>query len=88
MKRNPHGFKETLVREILRDKRLENNLRQKDIAEILDSPQQFVSKYENGERLLTFAETIKICKALNFSPEHFLKRYLQSYKEGLKEEAE
>ncbi len=76
MKRNPHSLKEKTLREILRDQRLKINMRQIDLAEKLNSPQQFISKYESGDRLLTFAETIKICQALRLDPHKLLEKYL------------
>ena len=51
--------KETL-RKLLRKCRVEAGLRQEDLAEKLNVHQSFVSKYESGERLLTFVETINI----------------------------
>ncbi len=84
MKRNPHSFEEEILRIILRKQRLSNNLRQSDLARLLDSPQSFVSKYESGERLLTFAETIKICKVLKITPDTLLKEYLRLYKKHVK----
>ncbi len=84
MKRNPHSFEEEILRIILRKQRLANNLRQSDLARLLDSPQSFVSKYESGERLLTFAETIKICKVLKITPDTLLKEYLRLSKKRAK----
>ena len=79
MKRNPHSTQEKAVREILREQRLKMHLRQIDLARKLNTPQSFVSKYEVGERLLTFTETVKICKALNLSPTKFMKKYLSHH---------
>ena len=78
MKRNPHSPEEEAVREILRDQRLKIKMRQIDLAKKLNTPQQFISKYEVGERLLTFSETIKICKALKLAPEKLLKKHTTS----------
>jgi transcriptional regulator with XRE-family HTH domain len=76
MKRNPHSLNEEVLRQILREQRLKISLRQKDLAMALEVPQSFISKYESGERLLTFSETITICIALDLSPELLLQRYL------------
>lgn len=51
---------ELALRSILRDRRKNVGLRQADLAERLGVPQSFVSKYELGERLLTFTETVTI----------------------------
>lgn len=51
-------------------------MRQEDLAKKLKVPQSFVSKYESGERLLTFSETVSVCHALGFPPAELLKKYL------------
>ena len=79
MKRNPHSLREEALRKILRDQRLKAKMRQVDLAKMLDAPQQFISKYESGERLLTFAETLEICKALKLSPQNLVQKYLLHY---------
>lgn len=43
--------------------RKEAGLTQVDLAKKLDVPQQFVSKYETGERNLDFIEVTLICEA-------------------------
>ena len=77
MKRNRFSLDEERLRVLLRNRRVELGLRQEDLAEKLGSHQSFVSKFESGERLLTFVETINICEALNLSPIALLKEYLQ-----------
>ncbi|SGZ95021.1 hypothetical protein BTHERMOSOX_85 [Bathymodiolus thermophilus thioautotrophic gill symbiont] len=37
------------------------------LAMKLQKPQSFVSKYENGDRLIDFVEVYQICQALNYS---------------------
>lgn len=54
-------------------------MRQEDLAEKLSAQQSFVSKYESGERLLTFVETINICKVLDLAPTTLIKEYLLHY---------
>lgn len=76
MKRDRYSSKEETLRRLLRDRRIEVGLRQEDLAEKLGVHQSFVSKYESGERLLTFVETINICKALGLDPNSLLKEYL------------
>lgn len=77
MKRNRYSLQEDVLRTILRRRRLEIGLRQEDLAKRLSAQQSFVSKYESGERLLTFVEAINICQALNLNPNTLLKEYLQ-----------
>ena len=55
---------ELALRNFLRDRRKNAGLRQADLAERLGVPQSFVSKYESGERLLTFTETFTILREL------------------------
>jgi len=60
----------------LRDTRMSKGLKQEELAEMLKVPQSFVSKYESGERMLTFVETVSICLAMNITPDTLLKKYL------------
>lgn len=43
-------------------------LTQVEVAEKLDRPQSFVSKYESGERRLDVVEFIEVCSVLKVSP--------------------
>jgi len=54
--------------------RKEKNLSQKELAELLEKPQSFISKYENGERRLDLIEVLYICKKLNVSPHDLINR--------------
>ena len=58
---------EKRLREMLREGRTKAGLRQSDLAELLGVPQSFVSKYESGERLLTFVETLFILEHIQLS---------------------
>ena len=51
-------------RELLRRLRQDAGLTQVEVAERLDEPQSFVSKYESGERRLDVIETRHIAEAL------------------------
>ncbi|MBL9177885.1 MAG: helix-turn-helix transcriptional regulator [Verrucomicrobiaceae bacterium] len=57
------------MREILRDARTKKGLRQAELASNLGVPQSFVSKYESGERVLTFVEAVVILDELGLSPQ-------------------
>jgi len=76
MKSGRYSPREEKLRKILRDRRCEVGLRQEDLADKLGAHQSFVSKYESGERSLSFAETIDICDALGIDPISLLKEYL------------
>jgi transcriptional regulator with XRE-family HTH domain len=52
---------------LLRDLRLEAGLTQVEVAERLDEPQSFVSKYEAGERRLDVIELRHVAEALGTS---------------------
>ena len=73
MKRERYSDSEKALRKLLRKCRIEAGLRQEDLADKLKAYQSFVSKYESGERLLTFVETINICRTLELEPNTLLK---------------
>ena len=52
---------------ILRDARVEAAISQQQLAELLDEPQSFVSKYESGSRRLDLIELKEIAEALGLS---------------------
>lgn len=62
-----------LLRKILHDARVSKNITQTDVACRLDKPQSYVSKYENGEKMLTVFEFIYICDALEIKAEDIIK---------------
>lgn len=49
---------------LLRSTREAAGLRQEDVAQRLQEPQSFVSKYETGERRLDLVELRQVCAAL------------------------
>ncbi len=61
---------QTLLRQI----RVDANLTQADLAQILSRPQSFISKYESGERLLDIIELKEVCFAVGVSLADFVKR--------------
>jgi transcriptional regulator with XRE-family HTH domain len=61
---------QTLLRQI----RVDANLTQADLAQILSRPQSFISKYESGERLLDIIELRELCSAVGVSLVDFVKR--------------
>lgn len=52
---------------LLQELRLEAGLTQVEVAQRLDEPQSFVSKYENGERRLDVIELRHVAEALGSS---------------------
>jgi transcriptional regulator with XRE-family HTH domain len=63
---------------LLRLLRVEANLTQLQLAEILYQSQSYVSKYENGEQRLDLIELEAICEAVNVPLSTFIKRYLET----------
>ncbi len=55
------------IASLLRDLRLERELRQTDIAERLGETQSYVSRYEKGEQRLDLVELRAICRVLDVS---------------------
>jgi len=70
--RNRNSNEEKNLRNILKEKRLELKLTQRDLGERLNTPHTFVNKYEVGERYLTFTEVIDICKNLKIDIHNLL----------------
>ncbi len=60
---------------LLRQIREDAGLRQTDMAERLGRPQSYVSKYESGERRLTFLEVREVCRAAGIRLEDFVRRF-------------
>ena len=60
---------------LLRDTRTKRGLRQQDLADRLEEPQSFVSKFESGERRLDVVELYQICSALEVSFPALLKEF-------------
>jgi len=73
--RSVFGPKHKRIASLLRKIRLQEELRQIDLAERLRLPQSFVSRYENGERRLDFVEVAEICTALGVRFSDFVRRF-------------
>ena len=52
---------------LLREARIKAGLKQSELANRLGVQQQFVSKYETGERRLDIGAVLEICAALDLS---------------------
>lgn len=61
-----------ILLEWLTSKRMLEGVTQQQLSDVLNKPQSFVSKYENGERRLDLVETIAICNALNSDPHELI----------------
>jgi len=70
-----HTFRYKIFRKLIVEARLEAKVRQIDLAEGLEKPQSFVSKYERGECRLDFIEFMAIAEAINLDVHDFIERY-------------
>lgn len=71
-KRNPWDNKRVICYLLLKETRKNYGITQIELARRLDKPQSFVSKYENGERILDLVEIYQICLALRASFTDFM----------------
>lgn len=62
----------------LRDARKRAHVSQAELAERLEVPQSFVSKYERGERRLEIVEFVMVCRHVGIDPVETLGRFLTS----------
>ena len=67
MPRSPGTPQQEALFAVLRATRLDRELTQVELAERLDRPQSFVSKYECGERRLDLVELGEVCDALEIA---------------------
>ena len=74
MEKNLYTRRQKVLLSLLRDLRMEADLRQEDVAERIGRPQSFVSKYESGERRLDILELRDVCEALDTSLIIFVKK--------------
>ena len=78
MKHERYSLNEEIFRKVLKKYRLKAKFKQCDLAKKLNTSQPFISKYESGERILSFVETITICQALNISIHDLIEDYLNN----------
>ena len=65
----------TILLEVLRELRKQENLTQDQMAKAMGVKQAFVSKYETGERRLDFLDLVLICDVLGISIVKFAERF-------------
>jgi hypothetical protein len=81
--RNPiHHPRYHLFREMLMEARTASGLVQTEVAERLGKPQNFISKYERGERRLDFTEFLEVADVLGLDVTEFIKRYRTALKKA------
>lgn len=74
MEKSIYTVQQEKLQELLRALREEAGLRQVDLANLLEEPQPFVSRYERGERRLDILELRKICTVLGVKLREFVDR--------------
>jgi len=70
-----HSHHYQIFRSLLVAAREKSGLTQVQIAEQLDKPQSFISKYERGERRLDFTEFIELADVLGVDVVDFMSSY-------------
>jgi transcriptional regulator with XRE-family HTH domain len=68
-----------LLRDELKNARVQAKLLQVDLAKRLKRPQSYISKVESGERNLDVIEFISYCDALEIEPSKWLKRLADKF---------
>ena len=74
MSKSIHTPEQKELEALLRQVRQEAGLTQGALAERLNRPQTFVSKYELGERRLDLLQLRQICRAVGVTLEEFVRR--------------
>lgn len=74
MEKSLYSPDQNKLQTLLRQIRVDANLTQADLAQILSRPQSFISKYESGERRLDIIELKEVCFAVGLSLADFAKR--------------
>ncbi|HUS59168.1 MAG TPA: helix-turn-helix transcriptional regulator [Planctomycetota bacterium] len=82
MEKTIYSAQEKILRNLLRQIRLDANLRQADLAQRLNEPQSFISKYESGERRLDIIELRNVCSSLGISLVDLVKRFERALDES------
>ena len=74
MSKSIHTPEQKQLELLLRQVRQEAGLTQGALAQLLNRPQTFVSKYELGERRLDVLQLRQICRAVGLTLEEFVRR--------------
>jgi transcriptional regulator with XRE-family HTH domain len=75
MQKSVFSREQEVLQDLLKHLRKEAGLRQEDLAQRLKKPQPFVSRFEQGEKLLDLPELRQVCQALDISLIEFVKLY-------------
>lgn len=77
-----HRYEYKVFRALLIEARDRAGLTQAQVAQCLNKPQSYVSKYERGERRLDFAEFLELAVILGIDLNTFLNAYHLNLKQG------
>jgi len=72
-----HDPRYQVLAKLLGDLRKQQGLRQQDVAERLNRPQAYVSKYESGVRRLDLVEFLEVVGVLGIEPSEVIAAYLE-----------
>lgn len=72
-----HSARHQLFRDMLIEERKRKALTQWEVADRLQRPQSFVSKYEIGERELSVLDFLDIAQAIGFEPAGFVRQFIK-----------
>jgi len=75
VRKSIYSAEQKVIQMLLIELRKERGLRQIDLAEKLGMSQQFVSRYEEGQKVLELPELGQIVKALNVTLIEFVQMY-------------
>lgn len=67
-----------LLRSLLIQHRQDSGMTQAELAQKLNRPQSFVSKYETGERRIDVVELLEICDAVGFDARDLLAKLMEA----------
>ncbi len=67
-------------RGLITKSRLDASITQSVLAQQLNRPQSYVSKYESGERRLDVIEFLEVLEALDIDPRDFLEKFKEASK--------
>ena len=84
MKKTLNAKEYKTMLEMLYQLRLASNLRQSDLADLLEVPQSFVSKLESGERRIDLIELRTLLKHLNTNLMEFVTEFERKLNESRK----
>lgn len=65
----------TVLTNLIKGVRVENNLTQVELAEKIKKAQSYISKYESGQRKLDIFEIKDICNSLNINLVDFVQKF-------------